>query len=236
MTAAFVYLTGLVTGLALAGCNQQIRKWHMDSNNIPGPFTSSTETIEKKMEDLDLLDADDDQKNLKTLLQSIRMDDQALFDKTMGNVGATVLNKRDDNGETVLFRVIRSNHLRMAQHIVENKLFHSINQGNINNLTPLGCTAFDNHLELFQLLLNRGAGESINRADFICNRTPLFWAVWHDNVEMVRIALKHGAADSTNMADSHGKTPWILANEHRNQTIVQLLQPHANAFTKKISA
>lgn len=92
--------------------------------------------------------------------------------------------------------------------------------------TPLSLASYsdwgDQMKALVQLLLEFGAGSSINEGGTIYERSPLHWAARHGNIEIVAILLNYGA--DVKLLDATGFTAFRLAMEEGHQEIMNLLE------------
>jgi len=104
----------------------------------------------------------------------------------------------------------------------------NVNQAELNSRimrcnTPLLAAAHQGNLPMVELLLQNGAAESINTADYEGN-TPLFLAININNKEMVDLLLKNGAVASINQINNASQsTPFAWAISSNNVEIIQLL-------------
>lgn len=102
-----------------------------------------------------------------------------------------------------------------------------VNQPSLCHQRPLEIACKINVPELAQLLINYGAGETINHPDhFGC--TALYWACEKDSEPLVKLLLESGAAPSVNQSNEMGFHPLLLACRNGNQSIVELLLPHCS--------
>ena len=78
-------------------------------------------------------------------------------------------------------------------------------------LTPLYLAVYKEHLEIAQLLLNRGC--DVNKQDNN-GKTLLHWAASHDHLKLVKFLLDSGA--DINKQDDNGETPlhWAACQGH----------------------
>jgi hypothetical protein len=92
--------------------------------------------------------------------------------------------------------------------------------------TPLSLASYsdwgDQMKALVQLLLEFGAGISINEGGTIHDRPPLHWAARHGDIEIVAILLKYGA--DVRVKDGDGFTAFKLAMQEGHQEIMNLLE------------
>lgn len=88
--------------------------------------------------------------------------------------------------------------------------------------TAVECAALNNHAEVVQLLLKKGA--NVNKRDGIVGWTPLHVAAWQNSTGVIKVLQQQGA--SINRKDNFGRIPLDIALECNNEESVHLLEQH----------
>lgn len=99
----------------------------------------------------------------------------------------------------------------------------NINIKNNHGYTPLMWAAFNNKIDIVELLLDHSTDININAKD-TSGYTPLMRAIFNKNIKMVELLLKHGA--DINIEDDGKQTPLQYASEKNLQEIVELLKTY----------
>lgn len=146
------------------------------------------------------------------LIQSVRQDNQTLFDYLLQRRAR--LNVRNRNGETALSLAAFAGKLQFAQRLVEAGA-----EVNMYGWSPLAYAAFNGHLAIAELLLKRGAEVNAKTEN---GSTALLLAVRNGHHELVDLLLKNKA--DPNIASQRGETPVDMALKTNNTTIAEKLR------------
>lgn len=146
------------------------------------------------------------------LIQSVRQDNQTLFDYLLQRRAR--LNVRNRNGETALSLAAFGGKLQFAQRLVEAGA-----EVNMYGWSPLAYAAFNGHLAIAEIFLKRGAEVDAKTEN---GSTALLLAVRNGHQEIVDLLLKHKA--DPNIASQRGETPVDMALKTNNTAIAEKLR------------
>lgn len=88
--------------------------------------------------------------------------------------------------------------------------------------TAVECAALNNHADVVQLLLKKGA--DVNKRDGIVGWTPLHVAAWQNSTGVIKVLQQQGAL--INRKDNFGRLPLDIAREYNNEESAHLLEQH----------
>ena len=142
-----------------------------------------------------------------------------------------LLNARDRDGRSPLYKAVVGNQLDVAKFLLDNK----VDTEAADNFakTPLILAAETGHKEMTGLLLERGAlvnsavsqervqfGYGLAKGENGC--TPLHYAAQYGYNGVAEVLIKHGA--KVDARNEEGKTPLHLAAAHGFKSVVETLQ------------
>jgi Ankyrin repeats (3 copies) len=110
-------------------------------------------------------------------------------------------------GNTLLHQALRAKDYELVKDLLENKIvIDSVNFA-YQGMTPLMIAIEMEEEAMIELLLNHGAGSSINKEHPVTLKTSLHMAATLRNSHIARLLLKHGAANSILLKDKKEYTP-----------------------------
>jgi ankyrin repeat protein len=148
--------------------------------------------------------------NIRILLQSMTAEE---------------VNRKDDvHGRTTLSWTAAYGYLEITRHLVS---FNGIDleAGDNNGRTPLSYAAGNGNVEVAKALIQTERVQVDSRDEN--GRTPLSWAAAEGQCPMVEFLLTCPGVDALS-TDNIGRTPVDYASLHGYDTVVQVLEEHAN--------
>ncbi|XP_071086114.1 ankyrin repeat domain-containing protein 50-like isoform X2 [Haliotis cracherodii] len=124
----------------------------------------------------------------------------------------------DKEGNNILHVACRGGHVEMVEHVLPQGDF-DINCKGQYGRTPLMLAAFYGHIDVYDLLCEKGADVSL--VDNKGNNT-LHVACMGGHVDMVKYILSHGLVD-INSHGQDGRTPLMLATQWEPRAVFDLL-------------
>ncbi len=138
----------------------------------------------------------------------------------------TLVNSRDESGETPLHRAVRKDCSEIAKLLLDKGA--NVNAKANDGKTPLHGAACAGRIEIAELLLNKGADID---AKTNSGEMPLHIAAIAGQNEFIKFLVMKGA--EINAKDNRGRTPLHLAvKEERLETIAYLLNRGADVHAK----
>ena len=185
-----------LSSLAVAGVYQE-----MEDALISGDTPAAIRLLKRGM-DINTVDIAGN----TLLIQSVRQDNQELFDELLQRHAR--LNLRNRNGETALSLAAFSGKLAFAQRLVEAGA-----EVNMYGWFPLAYAAFNGHVSIVDLLLKHGAEVNATTEN---GSTALLFAARYGHAEVVDLLLKHQA--NPNIANEKEETAvdWALRTNNTN--------------------
>jgi len=130
------------------------------------------------------------------------------------------------DGETVLVKAIRRDYTKIAQYLIEQCA--NVNESKDEIYTPLMAAAEYGNTRIVRLLLEKGAGKTVNNRDYSPGYTALMYASCFkkkdregDNSKTVRLLLTNGA--DKNYMQKYGSTASTLAAEYCDTNVLSVL-------------
>lgn len=154
-----------------------------------------------------------------TLLhKAVSDDDEQLFDRIQLNEENINKTKKDHN--FILCSTIIHNNIKMASALLEGGI--DVNTKSSKGQTPLSLACKRNHIEIVQLLLNKGA-----LIDVKAEYTALHTAAEYSTPDILQLLLKQDPK-ACNVVDNKGLLPLDIAINFKRPELVALLLPHTN--------
>jgi len=132
------------------------------------------------------------------------------------------------NGESYLHWSSRNGYLSFVECLVNHQA--EVNAKNSKNETPLLVSASNNHLDVFEYLLNQGAdfGDGINGESY------LHWSSRNGYLSFVECLVNHQA--EVNAKNSKNETPLHLSSSSGHLSVVEYLVNHQAEVNAKDSS
>lgn len=130
----------------------------------------------------------------------------------------TLVNLKDDYGQTALHKACMHGHTHVAKILLSNHA--SIDLTDNNNETALYIACKKNKIETVKYLLSSGANIKPKNCDL---KSPLHVACLHGNKEIAKFLLENKAKVNVNDQDTNNYTPLHLACVNGRAKVVELL-------------
>lgn len=134
------------------------------------------------------------------------------------NLNASTVNTRDGAGNTLLMIAAQNGLYLMTEILIENKV--SLDEINPVGQTALNLAVYNGHVDIVDLLLERGA--DANKTDTRFAISPLAAAARQNRVTIAQTLLAHGA-DINSVDGINNFTPLIWAVLYKHTNFVKLL-------------
>jgi ankyrin repeat protein len=136
--------------------------------------------------------------------------------KTLLEADATLLDAKDDNGDTPLYYACIRHKVAVANFFIEKGA--DVNSRNNSGFAPLHAanSTYGQDLDLIQRLVAKGADVNARGSR---DETPLYWAAQRGNIQVVKFLIDHGA--DFDCGNAFGSVVHVAIN--KSQELAKLL-------------
>ena len=182
-----------------------------------GDLATIKQNCDKYRLDMNLLIDKENQQNAFFFCALVKKDLDALnICKYLVEIGVKPSHK-DKYEQTCLYYCVREGKYETSKYLIE-ECNLPINEKDIYGQNPIYYAARDGHLNLCQLLVEKGS--DVNLEDKY-GQTCIFYAIREGHYDIVEFLIKHGA--NVNKIDKKKQTPVSYAMKHNRDKIVELL-------------
>ena len=182
-----------------------------------GDLSVIKQNAQKFSLDMNKLIEKENNQNAFFFMALVKNDEDALnICKYLVEIGVNPAHK-DKHSQTCLYYTVREGKYETSKYLIDEcKL--PINDKDIYGQNPIYYAARDGHLNLCELLVERGT--DINLEDKY-GQTCIFYAIREGHYDIVEFLIKHGA--NVNKNDKRKQTPVSFALKNGKEKIAQLL-------------
>ncbi|KAM6569139.1 hypothetical protein CsatB_017124 [Cannabis sativa] len=142
------------------------------------------------------------------------------FDEEVADIRSSILNEKNELGETALFIAAEKGHLEVVKELMQHVTKEGISIKNRSGFDPLHIAASQGHKEIVEVLLDYDP--KLSKTIGQSNTTPLISAASKGHVSVVRELLSKDSS-ITEISRSNGKNALHLASRQGHVDIVRML-------------